>query len=152
MARNALHFDTVFRAPRDAVFALCASHAGMGAMFPGRTTCQRPSPDPEWPEGLGSVRHVKMGPFPPIEETVTVFEPGRRYEYRVTRGGPIHHHVGIMRFSDVPEGTRLEYTVTFDGRLPFTGWLIQILIYPMFAKAFENLHRHLDGRFQAAGG
>ncbi|MCF4164375.1 SRPBCC family protein [Zavarzinia compransoris] len=144
MARNAMHFDTVFRAPRADVFALCASHEGMGGMFPGRTYCVRKSDDPDWPEGLGSVRHVKMGPFPPVEETVTVFQPHERYEYRVTGGGPIHNHVGIMRFSDVPDGTRLEYTITFDGRVPFTGWLIQQAIYPMFAKAFVNLHKALD--------
>ncbi|WP_158596029.1 SRPBCC family protein [Oleomonas cavernae] len=144
MARNAMHFDHVFKAPREAVFRLCAGHESMGAMFPGKSTNARPSTDPDWPDGLGSIRHVKMGPFPPVVEQVTVFAPYERYEYRVIGGGPIKNHVGIMRFSDVVEGTRLEYTVTFDGRLPFTGWLIQQLIYPMFAQAFVNLHKTLD--------
>lgn len=144
MARWALQFDEVFTASRVEVFSLCASHGGMGAMFPGKTVRIRRSDDPVYPDGLGSARLVKMGPFPPIEETVTVFLPNERYEYRVTRGGPVRNHLGVMRFSDRAGGTRLDYTVSFEGRLPFTGWLIRQALHPVFARAMANLHRALD--------
>ena len=76
--------------------------------------------------GVGSVRRLSAFPLAPVEETVTVYEPEQRIEYRITSaGGPIRDHLGVMRFESTGSGTRLHYTITFTGRLPLIGEVVR---------------------------
>lgn len=75
--------------------------------------------------GVGSVRRLKVGPLPPFEETNTAVVPNELIEYRITKGGILKDHRGEMRFSPNGTGSRVDYVVEFDGKIPLTGPLLR---------------------------
>ena len=52
-----------------------------------------------------------------METNVEVI-PNELIRYRITRGGVLKNHEGVMRFAPSDSGSRLDYTIEFDGRLP----------------------------------
>ena len=70
--------------------------------------------------GLGSVRLVKsiVGSF---EETITAYEKNQRIEYKITQGGPLKNHHGVMVFEGNEERSTIAYTIVFEGKLPLMG-------------------------------
>lgn len=123
MARYQLRFEQYFAAPRAKVFAYFADHRKLGRAWHARFERIRDADEGRDPNGRGSVREIR-GMGLKFEETVTKFQPPSVIEYRVTRGGPVKNHLGRLAFSDADNGTQLVYTIGFDARLPFTGWLI----------------------------
>jgi uncharacterized protein YndB with AHSA1/START domain len=120
---QSVHFEQFFAAPRERVFAWFSDHANFGNIFPGRTRRIVASSDAQTPDGLGSVREVRIGAVR-LEETITRYEPPSCIEYRVTRGWPVRNHLGRLRFEEVAGGTRLEYTIGFESRFPLAGGLV----------------------------
>lgn len=79
----------------------------------------------DMPNGVGSVRKLSLPLAPSFEETVTYNQPNERIEYRISAGfTPLKNHIGIMRFSETPRGSRLHYSIHFDGKLPFIAPVI----------------------------
>lgn len=122
-----VRFEQFFATPRPDVFAFFSDHAQLGRVL--GVGMQRIREGGSAPNGEGSVRRVRALPFmPSFEETITRYESPSLIEYRVTRGGPIKNHLGRMEFSEEPGGTRLNYTISFDPRIPFTGRLISAIL------------------------
>lgn len=114
MPQHRVEIDRVMAVPRDELFAHMAEHENLQAMFKLKVDRVRDG-DTER-NGVGSVRQLSLFGAMPFEETVTGFQPGELIEYRITRGGILKNHLGIMRFSDAGEGlTRLHYTIDFDA-------------------------------------
>lgn len=123
MPRQSVRFEQFFAAPREKVFAWLAEHEQFGRIWPGRTRRIKTAPEGQDPNGVGSVRVVGTWPLA-FEETVTDFRAPELIEYRVTKGGPVKNHAGRLRFESVAGGTRLDYVIEFDPRIPLTGGLI----------------------------
>ena len=123
MAKYQVRFEQYFAAPRAKVFAFFADHENLRCVWGGRFRRIRDATEGKNPNGLGSVREIKLG-FSSFEETITKFQPQSVIEYQVTRGGPIKNHLGRMVFADADSGTKLDYSISFDAKIPFTGWLI----------------------------
>ncbi|MGH8530824.1 MAG: SRPBCC family protein [Nevskiales bacterium] len=123
MPSQQVHFQQFFAAPPAQVFAYFADHEKFGRIWPGQFRRIKDGQDPAEPNGLGSVREIKaIGP--PFEETIVVFEPPKRIEYVVSRGSPIKNHRGVILFKEASGDTQLDYSISFDPRIPFTGGLI----------------------------
>jgi uncharacterized protein YndB with AHSA1/START domain len=137
MSQQTVRFEQFFAAPRERVFAYFADHEKFGRLWPGRFRRLRQSADAAHPDGLGSVREIRAGGMR-FEETITGFEPISSIEYRITRGGPIKNHVGRLRFTEVPGGTKLDYTIEFDPRLPLTGGLIASVLCTAFSRGVQR--------------
>lgn len=120
---QSVRFEQFFAAPRERVFAWFADHENFGRIFPGSTRRIVDASDPADVNGLGSVREVRIG-LVRLEETITRYEPPACIEYRVTRGWPVRNHLGRLGFESVAGGTQLEYTITFESRIPFAGNLV----------------------------
>lgn len=120
---QSVRFEQFFAAPREQVFSWFSRHENFGKLFPGRTRRIKDSEDPADPNGLGSVREVRIG-LVRLEETITRFERPGCIEYRVTRGWPVRNHLGRLSFESVAGGTQLEYTISFESRIPFAGNLV----------------------------
>ena len=146
MPQQTVRFEQFFAAPREKVFAWFADHEKFGRIWPGRTRRVQASADAAEPNGLGSVRQVSSGGTR-FEETITVFDPPARIEYQVTRGGPIKNHIGRMVFSDTEGGTRLDYTIDFDPKIPFTGGLIASVLC---AAWHRGVHKAVEGLTKVA--
>ena len=75
--------------------------------------------------GAGASRELKVGPRPPFVETNVEVIPNELIRYRITKGGVLKDHEGVMRFSSRGSGSQLDYTIVFDGKIPGTGGLIR---------------------------
>lgn len=123
MPTQSVRFEQFFAAPRETVFAWFSRHENFRLLFPNRIRRIKVGNDPAEPNGLGSVREVRMG-LVRLEETITRYEPPSCIEYQVTRGWPVRKHLGRLLFEPVAGGTRLDYTIEFETRLPFAGGMV----------------------------
>lgn len=123
MAIYSIEIDETFDAPRNKVFALFADHERFGKLL-GAPAKRIKDSDQADPNGIGSVRRIGIGPIG-LEETVVDFEPDVLIEYSITSLSPLRNHVGRIRFEDTADGqTRVNYTITFEDIVPFTGRLV----------------------------
>ena len=116
-----------FSAPVDRVYAHLARHENLERVFGAKITRVRDGHTT--PDGVGSVRRLKLNPLmPAFEETVTQAVPDELIEYRITQGSPLKDHVGTMRFAPVGTGTRLDYTIEFESKVPGAGGVMRSAI------------------------
>jgi uncharacterized protein YndB with AHSA1/START domain len=78
--------------------------------------------------GAGASRELKVGPLPGFEETNIEVVPNELIRYRITKGGVLKNHEGVMRFSPNGSGSRLEYTIEFDGKAPGVGPAVKAML------------------------
>lgn len=139
-----VEFKEFIGAPVERVFAFFADHEQFGLLWPGQIRRTRAAPDPAQPNGLGSVRQIKPPGLPSFDEEIVVFEPGQRIEYTVTRGSPIKNHRGVILFRADAGGTRLDYTIRFEPRIPGMGCLICAILRRDFARGLARLRPELE--------
>jgi Polyketide cyclase / dehydrase and lipid transport len=137
MAFQTISLSMDFPQPLAAVFGYLSHHDNLAAVFGVPVARIKAGTDPNEPDGIGAVRRLNIGPIR-IEETVTAFEKNRLIEYRVTKGGFMKHHLGVMRFSEHGSGTHLDYTIEIESLFPLvTGPLVKGLT--------RDLRRGLNG-------
>lgn len=75
--------------------------------------------------GEGSVRRLGFWPVA-IEETVTAVEPNQSIAYRITKGGaPLTNHSGVVTFTKVGNGVRVQWHISFDAMVPLAGPIVR---------------------------
>lgn len=75
--------------------------------------------------GVGASRELRVGPLPGFVETNTEVVPDELIRYRITKGGVLKNHEGVMRFSAQGDGgSLLDYTIVFDGKVPGLGPIV----------------------------
>lgn len=115
-----------FKAPPEQVFKALGTHAALGKMArPLQVKRIRDSADPHHVDGLGSVRLISLLPALPsqfgLQERITAYEPNSLIEYEVVDSPLVRHHRGTMRFTEQADGTRLDYDIEMDLKLPVAG-------------------------------
>lgn len=104
--------------PVDHVWAVLADHEGMSSWGPGLSV-KLETPGATDRNGLGAVRRITApGPMPAIVEEVVVFEPTSRFGYRAKSGVPFRNYGGEVVLTPVSGGTRIDYSITLDERVP----------------------------------
>lgn len=88
--------------------------------------------------GVGASRELRVGPLPGFVETNVEVVPNELIRYRITRGGVLRDHEGVMRFSAHGGGSRLDYTITFDGKLPGIGPLVRLMLQRSITRALKQ--------------
>lgn len=104
--------------PVDHVWSVLADHEGMTSWGPGLTVTldQEGGSDRN---GVGAVRRISApGPAPAIVEEIVAFEPGSKLGYRATAGVPFKNYSGEVILTPAGTGTRIDYSITLDERLP----------------------------------
>jgi uncharacterized protein YndB with AHSA1/START domain len=112
-----LIFDQDYTQPPEQVFAYLSEHENLADLFGAKVTRLKDGTDGNR-NGVGSARELKVGPFPPFEETVTEFTPNELIAYEITKGSPLKGHHGEMRFTAEGTGTHLHYEISFASKLP----------------------------------
>ncbi|MBU6336980.1 MAG: SRPBCC family protein [Acidobacteria bacterium] len=142
MRAHWVHVEHDFPAPPSVVFAHLAEHENLADVFQAKVTRLRDGDSER--NGVGSMRIVKIGPAPPVEETVTEFETDELIEYRVTNKGLLKDHVGIMKFSELPDGdTHLDYRIRLSSHVPGLAVVLKGLLTRGIEKSFSRLDREL---------
>jgi hypothetical protein len=122
-----VHVTQDFRQPVSELFAYLSEHENLEALFGAKIRRLSDGSDGTR-NGVGSSRELKLGPLPPFVETIVEVIPDELVRYRITRGSVLKDHEGVMRFSSQGTGSRLDYTITFDGKLPGIGPLAQLTL------------------------
>ncbi len=141
MSRQTIRIEKTFKAPASEVFEQLCDHERFGEIIsaPTRRIVDAAGNNPN---GQGSVRRV--WPLRVVgsgfEETVTRFEPNETMEYQVTRGSPLKNHLGRMAFSENNGHTRLDYTITFEPRvpIPFLGPVLRTAIGAVIDRGLQK--------------
>ncbi len=124
MGRQKIEIVQDFTLPVEQLFAYLSEHENLATIFaPAKITRVRNGDSSR--NGVGSVRSLRILLAPSFEETVTVFQENQLIEYRITQGSPIKNHHGIMRFSPAGSGSRLHYTIEFEGKLPLVAEVVK---------------------------
>lgn len=112
--------------PVEQLFAFLADHNNLSKVF--GIPVRRKQDGQGEVNGVGSVRVLGFGPLA-TEETVTAVTPNRSIEYRITKGGgPIRNHSGRLDFSPTSRGSRVTWTIQFDGALPLVGPALKFVL------------------------
>jgi hypothetical protein len=149
MAQNTVSFSEHFKATPAQVFPYFANHATFGAMAGGPVAAKlkfirriRLGENLKQPDGVGSVRRIGYGPLG-FEETVRTSEPGKLIEYFISKGSPLKNHFGRIEFHADGKGTRVDYTITFEPKVPGTGGVLKGVLNSMIAPAFGRIRKAL---------
>jgi hypothetical protein len=79
--------------------------------------------------GAGASRELRVGPLPGFVETNTEVIPDELIRYRITKGGVLKNHEGVMKFTSQGDGSSLlDYTITFEGKAPLIGPIVQKML------------------------
>ncbi len=119
-----MRFVKDFDLPQEQVFEYFAEHENLGGVL-GAEVTRISDGDDGSRNGVGSARRLNPpGPVPAFEETVVVFEPSELIEYKVTRGTPLNHHHGQIRFTPTDSGTHVEWKIEIGTALPGLDFII----------------------------
>ena len=138
MRAHWVHVTRELAAPPEAVFDHLAEHENLASLF-GAKVRRLNDGDDGSRNGVGSRRELKVGPLPPFEETTTVYERPSLIEYKITKGGVLKDHVGIMKFSPTASGgTLFDYRIRVITKIPG-------LSGPLKANLTRNIEKGLAG-------
>lgn len=133
-----VHVTQDFRHPVEQLFAYLAEHENLATIFGAKVKRLNDGTDGTR-NGVGSAREMKVGPMPPFVETNVEVVPNELIRYRITRGGILRNHEGVLRFSSAGAGSSLDWAITFDGKAPGTGALVKAALTRNMSKALKRL-------------
>jgi uncharacterized protein YndB with AHSA1/START domain len=140
MRAHHVQVERSFTKPPERIFAYLSEHENLAEIFGAKITRLRDGEDGNR-NGVGSVRQLKIGPLPPFEETVTEFVPCERIVYRITKGGILRGHVGVMEFAPEGEGTRLSYDIRIATPVPGVAALVTASLTRSIEQGLEKVER-----------
>src|SRR4051812_12839965 len=132
-----VHVTQDFPQPVEEIFAHLSEHKNLEPLFGAKI--EKIADGTDSPNGTGSARRMRVGPLPSFVETNTEVVPNELIRYRITEGGMLKNHEGVMRFSRKGEGSHLDYTIDFDGKVPGTGALLKRTLERSVTKALSEL-------------
>ena len=121
-----VHVTQDFPQPVDELFAYLSEQENLEPLFGAKIKRLSDGTDGTR-NGAGASRELKVGPTKFVETNVEVI-PNQLVRYRITRGGILKNHEGVMRFSSNGTGSRLDYTIDFDGKVPGIAPLVKAML------------------------
>jgi hypothetical protein len=129
-----------FAQPVEDVFAYLGEQENLGPLFGAKIRRLSDGSDGTR-NGVGASRELRVGPLPGFVETNAEVIPNELIRYRITKGGVLKSHEGVMRFSRQGDGSRLDYTIVFDGKVPGIGALVKVMLTRNISTALRKLAR-----------
>jgi uncharacterized protein YndB with AHSA1/START domain len=133
-----VHIIQNFPQPVEQVFGYLAEHEHLEPLFGAKIRRLTDGSDGTR-NGAGSSREMRVGPLPAFVETTIEVIPNELIRYRITKGGILKDHEGVMRFSSQGDGSQLDYTITFDGKVPGIAPVVKMSLDRSVAKALRKL-------------
>jgi hypothetical protein len=122
-----VHVTQDFPQPVDELFAYLSEQENLEPLFGAKVTRLSDGADGTR-NGAGASRELKVGPLPGFVETNVEVVPNELIRYRITRGGVLKNHEGVMRFAPAGSGSKLDYTIDFDAKAPGIGPLVKAML------------------------
>ena len=89
--------------------------------------------------GAGSAREMRVGPLPPWVETDLEVVPNELIRYRITKGGFLKDHEGVLRFTSRGDESHLDWTIRFDGKVPGVGPMVRAKLTRDVSRSMRKL-------------
>jgi hypothetical protein len=129
-----------FPIPVENLFSYLEVHENLEALFfPLKVKTIKGGNEDKY--GVGSVRSLFISVVPPFEETVTKYIKNEIIEYKITKGGPLKDHHGVMKFSSTANGSQLNYSIQFDSSIPFLAILVKFGLEKGILKGLKGLKK-----------
>lgn len=112
--RNKVELTAEVGASPDAVFTYLTDH--FAELWPGKQKVLEAGDEPGEPMGLGMVRLANPPGSAALEERIISHDRPSLIEYTVINEAPISNHLGRLELTPTTQGTRLNYTISFDYR------------------------------------
>jgi uncharacterized protein YndB with AHSA1/START domain len=135
MQRVQISYD--FPQPVEELFAYLSEQENLEPLFGAKVKRLTDGTDGTR-NGTGASRELKVGPLPPFVETNVEVVPDELIRYRITKGGVLRNHEGVMRFASRGEGSHLDYTIDFDGKLPGIGAVVKTMLTRTITKGLSD--------------
>lgn len=133
-----VHVTQDFPQPVDEIFAYLAEHENLEPVFGAKIRRLNDGADGSR-NGAGSAREMRLGPLPPFVETTHEVVPNELIRYGITKGGILKGHEGVLRFTSRGDGSHLDWTITFDGKLPGVAPLVRAKLTRDVSQAMQRL-------------
>jgi uncharacterized protein YndB with AHSA1/START domain len=133
-----VHVTQDFPQTVEQVFAYLAEHENLAPVFGTKIRRINDGADGSR-NGTGSAREMRVGPLPPFVETNVEVVPNELIRYRVTKGGILKNHEGVVRFTSRGDGSHLDWTITFDGKAPGIGQFVKSKLTRDVSRAMHKL-------------
>jgi uncharacterized protein YndB with AHSA1/START domain len=133
-----VHVTQDFPQPVEHVFAYLAEHENLAPVFGTKIRRINDGTDGSR-NGTGSAREMRVGPLPPFVETNVEVVPNELIRYRITKGGILKDHEGVLRFTSRGDGSHLDWTITFDGKAPGIGPFVKSKLTRDVSRAMHKL-------------
>ncbi|HKE10774.1 MAG TPA: SRPBCC family protein, partial [Myxococcota bacterium] len=129
-------------APPSRIWPVLSEHEAMPRWLPVREVVRRRAGSPE-PNGVGAVRTIRgMGLV--VEEQITGWKPGERFEYVLTEGAPLRDHLGEMVLEPAEGCTLVRWSVRFRPLIPGTGAFLERMVRAGLALGLVRLKRLIE--------
>jgi len=137
-----IELEQYIAAPPSRIWPALSEHEAMPRWLPVREVVRRRAGSPE-PNGVGAVRTIRgMGLV--VEEQITGWKPGERFEYVLTEGAPLRDHVGEMVLEPAEGGTLVRWSVRFRPLIPGTGAFLERMVRAGLALGLVRLKRLIE--------
>jgi uncharacterized protein YndB with AHSA1/START domain len=133
-----VHVTQDFQQPVEDVFAYLSEQENLEPLFGAKIKRLSDGSDGTR-NGAGASRELRVGPLPGFVETNTEVVPNELIRYRITKGGVLKDHEGVMRFSSRNGGSHLDYTIVFDGKAPGIGPVVKTMLTRNISGALHKL-------------
>ena len=135
---NTIQMSQSFNAPRQEIFNYLSDHENLGSILSANIKRIKNS-DGNNPNGVGSVRSIRMG-IEILQETVVTFDEPNLIEYKITSNVPINYHLGRLAFSSPEPGkTMLNYTITMESKLSFADGILGFILKTVISSGLKKL-------------
>ena len=135
--------DTVVDAPPQVVFDVLADKENWNRIVPIPTSLVQPGASVR--QGVGAIHKLGIGPLG-ADEQVLIYEPAKRYEYKIVSRAPIRHHRGVITFEKVGDGTRVRYRMELVPLLPVPAPLVAAGIRTALTLLLRGVKREVARR------
>lgn len=137
------------KAPPETVFEVLTDHRRYAEITPIRRSELEREGEPA-PNGVGAIR-VLRSVGPPLREETIVYEPPRRFSYKLLSGAPLRDHVGTVALEPDGGGTKLTYAVRTHPTIPVVGGVAVAVAKFGVKQLVEGIVRESERRAAAGG-
>lgn len=135
---TSISMTQTFNAPQQEIFNYLSDHNNLGSVLNAQITRIK-NAEGKNPNGVGSVRSIKMG-IEILQETVVTFDEPNLIEYKISSNAPINYHLGRLEFSTPETGkTLLHYTIDMESKLSFADGIVGFILKTVISNGLKNL-------------
>jgi uncharacterized protein YndB with AHSA1/START domain len=131
-------------APPEIVFEVLTDHRRYAEITSLRKATLEREGEPA-PNGVGAIRRL-TAVGPPLREEVLVYEPGKRFSYKLLSGLPVRDHVGTVELTANGGATTVVYAVRTTPTLPLVGGAVIAVVKIGVKQLFGGVAKESERR------